>query len=103
MSAWFVFNAMGFYPVNPASATYLIGTPLFDKMEIRFPQSDSILEIIGMDAAINPYVAALSITLDDDSEVTFESPILSHADLLRAKQLNFKLSSDPQELFKGSI
>ena len=31
MSAWYVFSAMGFYPVTPASNQYIIGTPLFDK------------------------------------------------------------------------
>jgi predicted alpha-1,2-mannosidase len=34
-SAWYIFSAMGFYPVNPASLTYVIGRPLFDKVEIR--------------------------------------------------------------------
>ncbi len=35
MSAWYVFSAMGFYPVNPASGEYDLGTPLFDKATIN--------------------------------------------------------------------
>lgn len=35
MSAWYVFSAMGFYPVNPASGEYVIGSPLFDKVTIH--------------------------------------------------------------------
>ncbi|MDR1756063.1 MAG: GH92 family glycosyl hydrolase [Culturomica sp.] len=35
MSAWFVFSAMGFYPVNPAEGKYQLGTPLFDRVTIR--------------------------------------------------------------------
>ena len=35
MSAWYVFSAMGFYPVTPASNQYIIGTPLFDKATIN--------------------------------------------------------------------
>ncbi len=35
MSAWFVFNAMGFYPFSPADPKYIISVPLFDKVEIN--------------------------------------------------------------------
>ncbi len=37
MSAWYVFNAMGFYPFNPVSCQYEIGTPLFNKVTIHLP------------------------------------------------------------------
>ncbi len=37
MSAWYVFSAMGFYPVNPAGGTYSIGTPLFDRCTLHLP------------------------------------------------------------------
>ncbi len=35
MSAWYIFSAMGFYPVNPASGEYYIGTPLFDSCTVH--------------------------------------------------------------------
>ena len=35
MSAWYVFSAMGFYPVCPGLPEYWLGTPLFDKVTIR--------------------------------------------------------------------
>ncbi len=35
MSAWYVFSAMGFYPVNPVSGEYEIGTPLFPEMRLH--------------------------------------------------------------------
>lgn len=35
MSAWYIFSAMGFYPVTPGSNDYIIGTPLFDKATIN--------------------------------------------------------------------
>lgn len=37
MSAWYVFSAMGFYPVDPVSLNYVIGTPLFEEAVIRLP------------------------------------------------------------------
>ncbi|MBX9720497.1 MAG: GH92 family glycosyl hydrolase, partial [Candidatus Obscuribacterales bacterium] len=37
MSAWYIFSALGFYPVNPVSGNYVIGTPAFDKSCIKLP------------------------------------------------------------------
>jgi predicted alpha-1,2-mannosidase len=37
MSAWYVFSAMGFYPLNPANGIYQIGTPSFDKITLKLP------------------------------------------------------------------
>jgi predicted alpha-1,2-mannosidase len=35
MSAWYVFSAMGFYPVNPADGRFILGSPVLDRAEIR--------------------------------------------------------------------
>lgn len=43
MSAWYIFSAMGFYPVNPASGEYSLGTPLFDKCTIHLPSGKEFL------------------------------------------------------------
>lgn len=45
LSAWYVFTALGFYPVNPASGEYALGIPLFNAIEIRIPQTDSLFKI----------------------------------------------------------
>lgn len=39
MSAWYLFSALGFYPVDPASATYVLGAPFFDRIELRLPSA----------------------------------------------------------------
>lgn len=35
MSAWYIFSAMGFYPVTPASGIYALGTPVFDEVKLH--------------------------------------------------------------------
>lgn len=45
MSAWYVFAAMGFYPVNPVSNEYLLCSPLFDRIKIQLP-SNKKFEIV---------------------------------------------------------
>lgn len=39
MSSWYLFSALGFYPVDPASATYVLGAPFFDRIELRLPSA----------------------------------------------------------------
>ena len=42
MSAWYVFSAMGFYPFNPASGEYQIGSPIFEKTTIKVSDNKSL-------------------------------------------------------------
>ena len=37
MSAWYVFSALGFYPVDPTSGIYALGTPLFPSVTLHLP------------------------------------------------------------------
>jgi putative alpha-1,2-mannosidase len=37
MSAWYVFAALGFYPVNPVSNEYLLSSPIFNSVKIKLP------------------------------------------------------------------
>ncbi|MFA8342682.1 MAG: GH92 family glycosyl hydrolase [Rhodothermaceae bacterium] len=43
MSAWYIFSALGFYPVNPADGNYVIGTPLFEKTEITLENNKKLI------------------------------------------------------------
>jgi putative alpha-1,2-mannosidase len=42
MSAWYVFAALGFYPVNPVSGEYILCSPLFDSTRIRLSDTRKI-------------------------------------------------------------
>ena len=42
MSAWYVFSALGFYPVCPGSNQYVIGYPLFDKVELKLENGKTL-------------------------------------------------------------
>jgi predicted alpha-1,2-mannosidase len=43
MSAWYMFAAMGFYPVNPISGEYLICAPIFDKVILKLPKGKELV------------------------------------------------------------
>lgn len=45
MSAWYVFSAMGFYPLNPADGKFLFGSPLLDEAVISLPENRTFIVI----------------------------------------------------------
>lgn len=92
MSAWFIFNSFGFYPMNPASAEYMVGTPKFDKITIKLPQSQEELTITSNDAYNNIYVESVQI---DNNQLII--PVITHKQLLAMKSLNFNLNNEPQQ------
>ena len=60
MSAWYVFSAMGFYPVNPAQGVYVIGSPLVSKATIQLDKAHyggkTLTMIADNNSAINQYI-----------------------------------------------
>ena len=58
LPAWYVFAAMGFYPVDPASGEYALSTPIFERVEIALPGGRSfVIEAPGA-SKVNKYIRA---------------------------------------------
>jgi predicted alpha-1,2-mannosidase len=90
MSAWYLFTAMGFYPVDPSSGEYVVGAPLFDSLVIDLPWADGPLEVLGPGAPGAPYVAALTV-----NGVPRNEPFLRHADIAHGGRIEFSMSTEP--------
>ncbi len=87
MSAWYIFSAMGFYPVNPASGMYSIGTPLFDKCIIHLSSGTDF--VITASRKHPSDYAVKSMTLNDKRLL---KPYLSYEDIVNGGHLHFSLS-----------
>jgi predicted alpha-1,2-mannosidase len=74
MSAWYLFTALGFYPVNPASGDYMIGSPLFSSMSLRLPSGRHFAVVASRNSASNVYIqsAVLNGQPLDKPVVTWE-------------------------------
>jgi putative alpha-1,2-mannosidase len=101
MSAWYVFSALGFYPLNPASDEYVIGAPFFEKVTIRLPAGAATGGIGGQEheiticapgAPTKPFVKGLWV---DGRAV--DRPLLKHADLVGAEKIEFEMSDEPAD------
>ena len=101
MSAWYIFSAVGFYPLNPAGDEYIIGAPFFEKITIRFPAGaatggvggeEHTLTISAPGAVTSPHVKGLMV-----DGVPVERPVLTHRQIVTAGKIKFEMAATPQE------
>ncbi|KZO98515.1 glycoside hydrolase family 92 protein [Calocera viscosa TUFC12733] len=98
MSAWYIFSALGFYPVSPASGEYVVGSPFFERVVLRLPgprageEGDRERELIisAPGASWKPYVRELYI---DGRRV--DRPFVKHSELWSARVVRFEMSEVP--------
>ena len=89
-SAWYVFTALGFYPVCPASGEYVLGAPLFKKATINLENGKKI-EINAPDNnARNRYVNGMRYNNE-----TYSKNFLNHDSLLEGAVIYFDMASSP--------
>ncbi|MGQ7871001.1 GH92 family glycosyl hydrolase [Sunxiuqinia sp. sy24] len=92
MSSWFVFNALGIYPVCPGVPEYNIGTPMFKKVVIHLDNEKEFV-INGEEvSAENKYIQ--SATLNGEQ---FNQPYVSHALLTDGGELTFSMGKYPSD------
>lgn len=91
-SAWYVFSAMGFYPVTPASDQYVLGAPLFKKVTVKLQNGKTININAANNNAQNRYVNSLNV-----NGKPYSFNWLSHSALLKGATLNFNMSAQPNK------
>ena len=91
-SAWYVFSALGFYPVTPASTQYVVGAPLFRKAEIHFENGNSLEIEASNNSDKNRYVNSARFR-GDRLKVNY----LDHFDVLKGGNLKFKMDDKPNK------
>lgn len=90
MSAWYMFSALGFYPVNPVSGEYVFGSPAVEKATIKLADNKEFTIIALNQSTDNIYVKA--ITLNGKAYNKFT---ISHQDIVAGGELVFHMSSEP--------
>lgn len=91
-SAWYVFSALGFYPVCPASDEYAVGTPLFKNAVIHLENGKTLeINAEGNDAH-TPYVSDFRV---DGRNA--QSWFLSHEEIADGAVIDFYMSEEPSD------
>ena len=94
-SAWYVFSALGFYPVCPGTDEYVIGAPLFKKATLHFENGNNLVIDAQNNSKENLYIESLRVNGQESTR-----NYLKHADLLQGGTIEFKMGSQPN-LNKG--
>lgn len=89
-SAWYVFSAMGFYPVCPGSDEYIMGAPLFEKMTVHLENGKKIqINAPGNDASTR-YIDNFKLNGKD-----YTKNYVIHEDLMNGAVIDVKMSDTP--------
>ena len=91
-SAWYVFSALGFYPVAPGSDEYVLGSPLFDKATLHLQNGERFTVKGNSNSKDNIYVNSAKL-----NGKTFEKTFLSHQQIQRGGEISFDMSSQPNK------
>ncbi|MCO5737239.1 GH92 family glycosyl hydrolase [Stenotrophomonas sp. BSUC-16] len=96
MSAWYVFTALGFYPVAPGSGEYILGRPFLPKTAMRLPNGKTFTIVAeGLDDA-HTYVG--SVTLNGKP---LQRTFLRHDEILAGGELRFSMQAEPNKDWPG--
>jgi predicted alpha-1,2-mannosidase len=91
-SAWYVFSAMGFYPVTPATDQYVLGAPLFKKVTLTLENGKTVTINAANNSAANRFVTSLTV-----NGKPYTNNWLSHKALQQGGVLNFNMSATPNK------
>lgn len=89
-SAWYVFSALGFYPVTPAVDEYVIGSPLFDKVILHLSNGKKVEINASQNSAENRYIK--SMTLNGKN---YSKNYVKHSEITKGAVINFVMDSKP--------
>ena len=86
MSAWYMFSAMGFYPVDPVSGNYVFGAPQMPKIVLHLADGKTFTVIADGISKEHKYID--SITLNGEP---YTKNYISHEDILKGGTLVYKM------------
>jgi predicted alpha-1,2-mannosidase len=91
-SAWYVFSALGLYPVNPAQPVYALGSPMFDRTSVRLENGKTFAIEATRTAASDVYVQSVML-----NGKALDRPWIRHSEIAAGGVLRFQLGPAPNE------
>jgi predicted alpha-1,2-mannosidase len=92
MSAWYIFTALGFYPVNPASAQYMIGSPSFTRATLNLPNGRRFEILAANNSPGNAYIQSARLNAEP-----LVDPVITYQQLQAGGELEFVMGPKPSK------
>lgn len=89
-SAWYVFSALGFYPVCPGTDQYVMGAPLFKKATLHLENGKTFVINAPENSAKNIYMESMQL-----NGSTYTKNYLTHEDIMKGGTVNIKMGATP--------
>ncbi len=91
-SAWYVFSALGFYSVCPATDQYALGAPLFRRVTLNLANGKTFVINAPGNSAANRYVRASTF-----NGINWDKNWVAHSTILRGGEMTFTMSATPNK------
>ena len=91
-SAWYVFSAMGFYPVCPGTDEYVLGTPYFKEMKLHLENGKTVTISAPNNGDDKRYISSMKLNGKE-----YTKNYLTHQDLLNGATISFKMDAKPNQ------
>ena len=93
-SAWYVFSALGFYPVTPGVSQYVLGSPLFDKVTMRLQNGNIFTIEADNNSNENHYIQSLKL-----NKKNYNNTWIDYNDITKGGYLLFEMNAKPNKEF----
>ena len=91
-SAWYVFSALGFYPVAPGSNQYVLGSPLFKKATLKLENGNTFTIVANNNSHKNVYIEKAEL----DGK-TYDKNYITHEAIEKGGKLSFEMGNEPNK------
>ena len=92
MSAWYIFSAMGFYPVCPGDLNYIIGSPIFNRVTINLENGKTFTINTSRTSKRNKYIQSATL---NGKQLT--RSFITHEQIMNGGELSFEMGSRPNK------
>ena len=89
-SAWYVFSAMGFYPVTPGTGQYAIGSPLFRNIKLHLQNGNTFEVKASNNSKENIYINAIY-----NNNLSYDKNYITYEDIMSGSIFSIEMSSEP--------
>lgn len=91
-SAWYVFSAMGFYPVTPAADQYVLGAPLFKKVTLNLDNGKQVIINSPKNSDSNKYIKSMQFNGKE-----YTKNYLEYSELMKGALINVDMDDKPNK------
>lgn len=98
MSAWFVFSSMGFYPVDPISGKYEIGTPIFPEVKMHLANGKTFAVLAPAVSRENIYIQSVKL-----NGRPYDKSYITHEQIMNGDTLEFEMGNRPGPVWYNNM